>query len=282
MENSKSRRCDDDNDDERITATAKTVDVNHNHPSTTTTSSSSSSSYRPNLSEFVSYVTTCGFQDTTTTTTSSACGGLNTTTTTTTTPTNRSSSSCSSKSRAVSTILKGTTLSPEMRARSTDEPLAVAEDRNQQNWNDNGDIEENRLPKNEPHGQPYHHHHHHRAVSDPVYSSRHQQLQDVIVTVVTEEEEDEDDDALFFDAETAPTNTESTFIIPPLPRYPVADTRDNKKNCWSEPPVSIFTVRGVNYFTDHKKQPCDNYVLQARGSHIFLTDSKTTVNLDQM
>ena len=73
-------------------------------------------------------------------------------------------------------------------------------------------------------------------------------------------------------AETA--NTESTSgesvpeALPTLPRYPVAETRDT--NCWSEPNVDIFKVRGKNYLKDKKKVVSDPYLFRARGCDLLL------------
>ena len=57
---------------------------------------------------------------------------------------------------------------------------------------------------------------------------------------------------------------------PTLPRYPVAATRD--KNCWNEPPISIFSVRGANYLKDKTKVPSKDYLFRARGCDLFLFD----------
>ena len=38
-----------------------------------------------------------------------------------------------------------------------------------------------------------------------------------------------------------------------MPRYPVAETKNT--NCWSEPSVNIFHVRGANYLEEGKKVP---------------------------
>ena len=73
-------------------------------------------------------------------------------------------------------------------------------------------------------------------------------------------------------AETA--NTESTSgesvpePLPTLPRYPVAETRDT--NCWSEPNVDTFKVRGKNYLKDKKKVVSEPYLFRARGCDLLL------------
>ena len=56
--------------------------------------------------------------------------------------------------------------------------------------------------------------------------------------------------------------------LPTLPRYPVAETRD--MNCWSEPKVDIFKVRGKNYLKDKKKVASDPYLFRARGCDLLL------------
>ena len=58
--------------------------------------------------------------------------------------------------------------------------------------------------------------------------------------------------------------------LPTLPRYPVSQTHD--KNCWSEPPVNKFHVRGPNYLTDKKKIQSGPYLLRARGCDLFLSE----------
>jgi hypothetical protein len=73
------------------------------------------------------------------------------------------------------------------------------------------------------------------------------------------------------------SNNNNSNAYPTLLRYPVAESRN--KNCWSEPPVHIFSVRGPNYFKDKnskksKKVPSGPYLLTARGTDIFLFDKK--------
>jgi len=58
--------------------------------------------------------------------------------------------------------------------------------------------------------------------------------------------------------------------LPTLPRFPVSETRD--KNCWSEPPVSIFQIRGKDYLKNKKKEASGPYLLRARGVDLFVTD----------
>jgi Protein ENHANCED DISEASE RESISTANCE 2, C-terminal len=75
-------------------------------------------------------------------------------------------------------------------------------------------------------------------------------------------------------------DTDTLLSLPTLPRYPVAETRN--KNCWSSPPVSIFSVRGPHYFTDKKKITSSAYLFETRGSDIFLADDADAVYLSRM
>ena len=70
--------------------------------------------------------------------------------------------------------------------------------------------------------------------------------------------------------------------FPTMPRFPVSETRD--KNCWSEPPVNIFSVRGPHYFNDKKKVSSGPYLLQARGCDMLLnseSDKSGSVDLEE-
>ena len=58
--------------------------------------------------------------------------------------------------------------------------------------------------------------------------------------------------------------------LPTFPRYPCGQTQD--KNCWSEPPVEKFHVRGPNYLNDKKKIESEEYLLRARGCDLFLSE----------
>jgi hypothetical protein len=62
-----------------------------------------------------------------------------------------------------------------------------------------------------------------------------------------------------------------------LPRYPVQAQRN--KNCWSEPSVSIFHVRGPVYFSDKKKVPSEKYLMPARGADLFLSETPVDFSL---
>jgi len=91
---------------------------------------------------------------------------------------------------------------------------------------------------------------HTRAMSDPFDT---QEMKNAVQQVQQEEQE-----------------KDNKMAYPTLLRYPVQETRN--KNCWSEPPVTIFSVRGPNYFQDKKKQTSGPYLLSARGTDIFLFD----------
>lgn len=69
-------------------------------------------------------------------------------------------------------------------------------------------------------------------------------------------------------------------FLPTFPRYPVLETRN--KNCWSEPPVDTFHVRGPNYLSDKRKVDSGPYLLQARGCDLFINEKKSTVELLDM
>ena len=70
---------------------------------------------------------------------------------------------------------------------------------------------------------------------------------------------------------------EEENALPTLARFPFAET--NNQNCWSEPNYDIFSVRGPNYLKDRKKIPATHYLLQARGSDLFLSDHPDRVNM---
>lgn len=76
--------------------------------------------------------------------------------------------------------------------------------------------------------------------------------------------------------ETARINNTPTSVVtqgyPTLPRYPIAATQN--KNCWSAPPISIYSVRGPKYLKDKKKVPSKDYLLSARGCDLFLMENE--------
>lgn len=72
---------------------------------------------------------------------------------------------------------------------------------------------------------------------------------------------------------------EEAHALPTLQRYPFAE--NNNKNCWSEPPVDIFKVRGPNYLNDKKKVTANRYLLRPRGCDLFLSDNPNDCELSR-
>lgn len=104
---------------------------------------------------------------------------------------------------------------------------------------------------------------HVRAMSDPFDTQEEKEsLHDLVEEALADEEEP----------------MHSGESLPTMPRFPVADTRN--KNCWSEPQVDIFQVRGPMYFDDKKKITSGPYLLDARGCDIFLTDEAHQCELE--
>lgn len=101
---------------------------------------------------------------------------------------------------------------------------------------------------------------HTRAMSDPFATP---EMQDAVQRVRDEEQQREQRESVY----------------PTLMRFPVAETRN--RNCWSEPPVTIFNVRGPKYFSDKKKKTSAPYLLAARGTDLFLFEKTTTVRLEE-
>ena len=64
---------------------------------------------------------------------------------------------------------------------------------------------------------------------------------------------------------------EEENALPTLARFPFAETAN--RNCWSEPPVGIFSVRGAGYLENQKKVGARRYLLSARGCDLFLADN---------
>lgn len=79
-----------------------------------------------------------------------------------------------------------------------------------------------------------------------------------------------DDDGLIEEEENA---------LPTLQRFPFAATQD--KNCWSEPPVGIFHIRGAHYFQNKKKTMAKRYLVRARGCDLFLSDNPGNVMISK-
>lgn len=70
---------------------------------------------------------------------------------------------------------------------------------------------------------------------------------------------------------------EGQFALPTLHRFPFAET--SNRNCWSEPPIKIFSVRGPGYMTDKKKITAQQYLLAARGCDLFLSDKPSECDM---
>jgi len=95
---------------------------------------------------------------------------------------------------------------------------------------------------------------HRRAMSDPFDTAEMEGITD-------KDQQDDMDHGLMEEAENA---------LPTLARFPFAET--NNKNCWSEPSVGIFSVRGPDYLRSKKKITAKRYLLTARGCDLFLSD----------
>ena len=148
----------------------------------------------------------------------------------------------------------------------------------------------------------------HRSMSDPFDTAHHDNAFGGGTVVGTAASDNDDDEDIYVlaastsqmsmhnannnnnsnnsNAATTTTNSSSNnhnhyIIIPTFARYPCIAHKN--KNCWSEPPITIFHVRGINYCSDQKKIPSLPYLLRARGSDIFLTDPKhQSFSLDSM
>lgn len=72
---------------------------------------------------------------------------------------------------------------------------------------------------------------------------------------------------------------EEENALPTLARFPFAET--NNKNCWSESPVDIFSVRGPDYLSSKKKVTAKRYLLNARGCDLFLADKPNCVKISK-
>jgi hypothetical protein len=74
---------------------------------------------------------------------------------------------------------------------------------------------------------------------------------------------------------------EEDHVIPTLPRFPFAET--NNKNCWSESPINLFSIRGKTYLMDKnkKKIPAQKYLLSAIGCDLFLSDKPSACEMSK-
>ena len=58
----------------------------------------------------------------------------------------------------------------------------------------------------------------------------------------------------------------------PMPRFPNGAALGSHLNCWSEPIVGNFQVRGPSYLQDRRKVPSSPFLFPVRGMDLFLTD----------
>lgn len=101
---------------------------------------------------------------------------------------------------------------------------------------------------------------HRRAISDPFDTADSQGLVEEVADDMADMEDEE-------------------HALATLPRFPYAAT--NNKNCWSETPVKIFSVRGENYLKNKKKVVASAYLLRARGCDLFVSHSPDKVDMSQ-
>jgi hypothetical protein len=110
-------------------------------------------------------------------------------------------------------------------------------------------------------------HEHNELSSERVVTTRHEirrAMSDPFENGGGDEDEEElVSKSLFADDDPA------VEACPTLSRFPVAETRN--LNCWSEPNINIFYVRGTTYLVDQKKISSGPYLLPARGCDLFLT-----------
>jgi Protein ENHANCED DISEASE RESISTANCE 2, C-terminal len=110
---------------------------------------------------------------------------------------------------------------------------------------------------------------HVRAMSDP-FDAQEELLLEVGKVVATYTLED----AAAYAQEPRSSRRQSFHAaLPTLPRFPFIETKN--KNCWSEPPVAIFQVRGPDYAQSKSKVESGPYLLTARGCDIFLADASS-------
>mmetsp|Transcript_23196 Transcript_23196/g.48263 ORF Transcript_23196/g.48263 Transcript_23196/m.48263 type:complete len:431 (-) Transcript_23196:328-1620(-) len=115
---------------------------------------------------------------------------------------------------------------------------------------------------------------HRRAMSDPFDTPLSDRDMEDIRQLEQEAEAAEQEQHAAANANvTAPLAVKKPNGYPTLPRYPVAVSQD--KNCWSEPPLSIYSVRGPNYAKDKKKVPSKEYLMPAIGCDLFLMEDES-------
>lgn len=62
-------------------------------------------------------------------------------------------------------------------------------------------------------------------------------------------------------------------IESPMPKFPDGAKLGSVLGCWSEPPSTVFHVRGDNYLSDKKKVESGPFHFPTRGTDLFLTDA---------
>jgi hypothetical protein len=63
----------------------------------------------------------------------------------------------------------------------------------------------------------------------------------------------------------------STEVLPTFPPFVAGSVK--AKNCWSQPPLEIFSVRGGNYLQDSKKVGSGPCLLLTRGCDLLLSSN---------
>lgn len=70
---------------------------------------------------------------------------------------------------------------------------------------------------------------------------------------------------------------EEDAALPTFNRFPFAETKN--RNCWDEPPHSVFMIRGPNYLSDKQKIACQQFLMRARGCDLFLSDHPEKIDM---
>ena len=72
---------------------------------------------------------------------------------------------------------------------------------------------------------------------------------------------------------------EEDQALPTFNRFPFAEMKNS--NCWSEPPHSVFMIRGPDYLSDKKKISCQQFLLPSRGCDLFLSDHPEQIDMSK-
>jgi len=87
-----------------------------------------------------------------------------------------------------------------------------------------------------------------------------------------DKDSNEDEDGEFFEAQEG--------HLPTMPGYDESVSRN--RNCFSEPDISIFSVRGIDYFESSRKKKkvqSGPFLLRARGCDLFLFERSEECDL---